>query len=76
MHKDPWITVLLICSSKERQVMENIGRYSRLAPLNLLASCSPSDFDRDWGLEGNGRGGKGASAVSGQGRLRGRSPLS
>lgn len=56
--------------------MENIGRYSRLAPLNLLASCSPSDFDRDWGLEGNGRGGKGASAVSGQGRLRGRSPLS
>lgn len=46
------------------------ARHSRLAPLNLLASCSLSDFG-DWGLieGGNGRGGD-------RGRLGGRSPLS
>lgn len=54
--------------------------HSRLAPLNLLASCSLSDFG-DSGLEGNKRfpawgTARGESAELSQGRLGGRSPLS
>lgn len=58
------------------------GRYPKLAPLNLLASCSPSEFgdpllDRSLCfLLGSCMEERESWVITGLGRLGGRSPLS
>jgi hypothetical protein len=70
-------------SNENRAVIRR--SHSRLAPLNLLASCSPSVlgvWERDVWEEGglrrprDGGSGREDSTAVGQGRLGGRSPLS